>query len=531
MILPLVLAPGVATAQIWSGSARLDYQSAPTNSAAATVGTLAQQYYVRIYDRLFYKNEATFLGHFAYRTAQAGQPVDFRPRYEWQLTGYGYGGRLSYEPYTIRRGDPNLDETHRLLRAGLLAQPQGGPRLTYDTQRNKQERGQSDAALDRWNSYALNWQHGTTALSGTFSRQVRTTSDSAGIILETYRTGSSTDRSLPGHHRVSLGYGYNRTWERRPGALGAQDQHTPTAGISGQPWQILNWSAQYSGRFTKLAPTGQLGAAHYSDHLASATATLGPVPGTSLALSRYVEANDPRAGDSTRRTDYWQGRLSTEGRFYRQIRGMATVYRIIYAGAPSGARYSDAYFVSLRGKPQAHAELSAELALADRHGTQPKRFAGNASLNTRLQPTSSWQWQIGYSALSAATALDNFDISEESFSTNAQYTPAANLSVSGGVSWRRNRLVTTSWNPVWSAAGTCRWPSFANISLNYSRRPTGVSGVTIPGARNGARSETLLADVLVWLGPRTTISANYNRGSDGRGLENTIWGLGLSTQF
>jgi len=522
-----------AAAQGWDGSLRLDYQNMERGQGGSErVGTLTQQYYLRYYNRLFYKNDLTFNASFAYRTGAAGQPVDFRPRYEWQLAGYGYGGRVSYEPYTIRRGMESDREIVRRWRSSVFIQPVHGPRFTYDFMRGRQERPLLGTARDQWNSYSLSWGPAGVALAAGYSRQVRTARDTTAQALEVYRFSVAADRALPWRHRLNVGYNFDRSWDHRPAAgTGEQDQHVPTASLSGQPVDAVNWTAQYSSRFLHRRSPRAGENVHANDQLASGAVTVTPLRPLSLSVSRYIEDSEERQDQPARRSDYWQGRLSTEGRFYRQIRALASVYRLYYTGAPRGRKYSDAYFAALRGRPHRHAEWSTELAFADRHGTQPERYSGNLSTYARLYPTAQTQCQLGYTTLATAVQLDDFALTEESFNANAQYTPDANLSLSGGVTLRRNRRMSARWDPGWTATGTYRWPSFANIGFNYSRRELATAAGTAVAASGRGAAETLLADLLVWLGQRTTATVNYTHRSGAGGSSGSIWGVGFSTQF
>ena len=94
VFLPLCLIVVVpdSVAQVWNGSMRVDYQS----TAGAGRSSLSQQYYLRVSDRLLYKNQITFIGNFEHQARQGSQPAEFRPRYQWLLDSYGYGLRVSY---------------------------------------------------------------------------------------------------------------------------------------------------------------------------------------------------------------------------------------------------------------------------------------------------------------------------------------------------------------------------------------------------------------------------------------------------
>ncbi|MEW5702007.1 MAG: hypothetical protein AB1792_07245 [Candidatus Zixiibacteriota bacterium] len=535
LLLLAQFAAGISNAwgQVWNGSMRLDYQNIPPReNSDERIGTLTEQYYLRYSGRLFYKNDLLFSTDLAYRTASAGQPVDVRPRYEWLLSGYGYGWRLSYEPYTLRLGSDSGRNRVRRWRSSIFVQPARWPRLTYDFLRGTESKSAEGIARDRWHSYSLTWAPVGVALAAGYSRQIRTARDTTAQMLEVYRLSLSAERTLLGRHRLNVGYSYDRNWDHRPNlGSGEQDQHVPNASLTGQPTPWMNWAFQYSRRFLhrRTSATGE--DIRTNDRLASGAMNLNPWKPLTVVLSRYIEDTEERRDQPARRTDYWQGRVSTEGRFYRQIRILATVYRLYYVGAPTATRYNDAYFLALRGRPHRHAEWSTEMSLADRHGAQTDRYSANLNVYSRLYPTAKVQCQLGYTTLATATAWDRFHGADENLTGNLQYTPDQNLSLTGGVTRTRNRRVSRAWDNGWTLTGTYRWPSFGNLGINYSRRiavPV-TEGATGTSTRRATR--TLLVDLLVWLGPRTTATAGYTYRSGGGADPGSIWGVGLSTQF
>lgn len=270
-----------------------------------------------------------------------------------------------------------------------------------------------------------------------------------------------------------------------------------------------------------------------NDQLATGTLTLTPTPHWSFGVIRYFERAQERDNQEARSTDYWQVRASTDRLFFRRVNSQFTVYRIAYMGAHEGARYSDAYFVSLRGRPHRHAELSTEASFADRHGLQQPRYAVSTTSFLRLYPTHGSQAQISYNAVGESGELSDFDISEESYTGNLQYTPDVKLSFSGGVTLRRNRLLESAWGTVWNGSTTYRIPAFANFSAYYTNRevrtvrPVNGSGQVV----EPLAQETLILTVDWWLGPSTSLSANYSWRNDGVVGSQDAWGLGLSTQF
>ncbi len=522
-----------ARAQQLSGSMRLDYQNTDGGGPEGErVGTLLQHYYVRAVDRLFTKNLLTFTGNFAYRAGNtAGQPVEFRPRYELQMTGIGYGGRAGYEPYTLRRGSTSSNEVNRRWRANAYIQPNRWPRLIYDMSRFRQERETGENSRDDWNSYAMNWQPGTQVFSSSYSRQARTPRDSIAELLETYRALASTDIPLPGNGRLGLAYNYDRTWRRRsPEESGALDQHVPTASFSAQPAAWIGWNAQYTGRYIVQRDFDDPESRYYNDQLASGSLNLAPVRSLSLGVVRYYEKTDTREGLESHNTDYWQVRGSAERTLFRQIRSQFTVYRIMYSGAEEGVRFSDAYFAALRGRPHRHAELSTEAGFADRHGLQARRYAVNLNSYLRLFPTHGSQMQIGYNTIADAVDFGDFDISEETFASSLQYYPDARLSVTLGETLRRNRLQDAEWKSSWNGTVSYRWPGFANVSVYYVNRESQVAQ-TIEKTEEVAAQESWLATLDWWVTPATTLSFNYSLRSGGGIDARDLWGLSLSTQF
>lgn len=527
----LLAAAGRVSAQDVSGSMRLDYQSTAAANVGNRVGILAQQYYVRAVDRLFVKNLVVFTGNFSYRTGQVGQPVDFRPRYDLQLSSTGYSARVGYEPYTLRRGSVSQDERNRQWRSSLYVNPEKWPRLGFDHTRLRQERGSTTVARDDWSAYRLDWQPGSRTISSSYSRQVRTPRDSLREMIETYRALAATDHALPGNGRISLSYNFDRSWRERTGFESqALDQHVPTASASLQPSRWLALTTQYSGRYVIQSASGDAGSRHSNDQLASGSLTLSPSSNWSLGATRFFEKTADRSGQDAHNTDYWQVRASTDRVFYRQIRGQFTVYRIAYSGAGEGLRFSDAYFAALRGRPHRHAELSLESSLADRHGLQDRRYAVNVSSYFRLYPIHGSQAQVSYNAIAEGRELSNFDITGESFAGSLQYNPDPNLSLTGGGLVRRNRQADAVWGTTWNATATYRWPSFANASVYYTRRPA--QGVVNPlQPAGGAGLQTWIATVDWWIGPSTTASVNYSRYIGGGTSTRDLWGIGFATQF
>lgn len=537
LCLGLLLLPGIfvlgaarGVAQTWNGSVRVDYQTTPGTETHG--GLLSQQYYLRVIDRLFYKNQLSLIGNFDYRSGRPGQPPEFRPRYALQLSSHGYGGQLAYEPIRQQSGTvQNAQSSHR-WRANVFAQPLGWPRFTYDLQRLRDTVAEGRGSRDRWDSYGLSWQPRASVLSASYSRQVRTQQQTPAEILEVYRVGGSTERSLPWRHHVNLGYNFDRTWsQRRSVAPGAQDQHTATANLSGQPVSAVNWSAQYSGRFLTLGPRRNTLSNNSADHLASASVTVTPARALNFGVLRYFERIGDRVNQPGNRTDYWQTRLASEGRMYRQIRAFATVYRIIYTGAPTGRQYSDAYLLTLRGRPFRHTDWSSELSLSDQHGRQTERYGGSMNTYVRLEPLPNAQAQAGYSASLTATQIGAIHISEESYNSNLQYLPSPDFSLAGSWGLRRNRLLMTKWVATWSMTGTYRWPSFASISMNYSARQIQTAPNVTPVPGTGKNPSTFVAELLWWADTRTTVTAQYNHQNDVAGLGHESWGLGFSTQF
>jgi len=528
----LLAVAGRVSAQDVSGSMRLNYQ----NTAAATdsdsqVGTLTQQYYIRAVDRLFVKNLLVFMGNFSYRTGQAGQPVDFRPRYELQLSSTGYGARFGYEPYTLRRGDVSQDERNRRWHSSVYVNPEKWPRFSFDLTRLRQERGPAAVVRDNWSAYTMSWQPGSRTISSSYTRQARTPRNSPREMIETYRALAATDHALPGNGRISLSYNFDRSWRRRSGIeSGGLDQHVPTASASIQPSRWVALMTQYSGRYVVQSVSGSAGSRYSNDQLASGSLTLSPSASWSFGVMRYFEKTAERTSQDAHNTDYWQVRASTDRVFYRQIRGQFTVYRIAYSGAGEGLRFSDAYFVALRGRPHRHAELSLESSLADRHGLQDRRYAVNASSYLRLYPTHGSQAQVSYNAIAEGREFSNFDITGESFAGSLQYNPDPNLSLTGGGLVRRNRQSDAVWRTTWNATATYRWPSFANASVYYTKRPA--QNAASPSQATGETGlETWIATVDWWIGPSTTASINYSRYIGGGTSSRDLWGIGFATQF
>jgi hypothetical protein len=515
-----------------TGSVRLDYQSAEGASPGEErAGALTEHYYVRAIDRLFVKNLLVFSGNFAYRAGnQSGQPVDFRTRYDLQMSSTGYGAGVTYEPYTIRRGTSFASESVRRWRANAYTQPIGWPRVTYDVLQTRQERESENRSREDWNSYAFNWQPGRQVFGSSYSRQVRSSSDSLGEALETYRALTSTDIPLPGQGRLALSYNYDRSWRQRQSHTGALDQHVPSASVSAQPARWIGWTGQYTGRYIVQRDNSSPSVRYYNDQLASGTLNLAPGRGWVFGVLRYFEETDPRAAQETRRTDYWQIRASTERPFFRQIRSQFTAYRIVYTGAVEGSRYSDAYFAAFRGRPHKHAELSTEVGLADRHGLQARRYAGNLNSHLRLFPTRGSQMRIGYSAIAEAGVLDDFNISEESIVANLQYYPETWISLSSGTTFRHNRVQGGGWRKTWSATGTYRWRSAGNLSIYYESRETQIVTTSTSNEKTPAQESWQLTSDW-WIGPSTTLKVYYTLRSGGGTDSRDLWGVGLATLF
>lgn len=522
-----ILVSDLASAQDMSGSMRINYQNA---GGPVDDGTLAQQYYIRLTDRLFVKNLLMLTGNIYHRTGTETQAVDYRPRYDLQLSSTGYSALAGYEPYTIRRGGAG-DEEYRRWRGNVLLTPAKLPRLGYDMTRTRRDKGDGRVGRDDWNSYNMSWQGGSRLVAASYSRQKRSAGDTLSETLDVYRAMTSTDFALPEQGRLTLSYNFDRTSNERSGLLSTElDQHVPSASMSVSPSRWLNWTAQYSGRYITQRDLGRA-ARSSNDQLASGMLNLLPSPRWSFGLIRYYERAEERATQQNRSTDYWQVRASTDRVFFRQINSQFTVYRIAYNGAREGARYTDAYFMSLRGRPHRHAELSTEASLSDRHGLQALRYAVSSTSFLRLHPSRRSQTQLSYNAVAVARQLSNFDISEESFSGNLQYTPDPKMSIAGGATVRRNRLLDSVWRSVWNASMTYRWPGIANLSAYYTNREL-VTVTPVNGSTQIVESpaqESLILAVDWWLGPRTSLSANYSwRGGE---TAADIWGLGVTTQF
>jgi hypothetical protein len=537
IVLPLLMAfssPN-ATAAAWSASMRLDYQSIPVSGGRT--GVLLQRYYLRVTDRLFYKNQLSFTGTFDHRGRQAGQPAEFRPRYELLLTSFGYGGQLVFEPYTQQQsGGPDVATVNRRWRGGLFIQPNRWPRFTYDfTRYRHSQTGQQSDTLptgrDRWDSYVVSWQPKSNVFGAGYSRQLTTSGGTTGEIVEIYRATASSERTLPWRHHLSMSYNFDRTWSERFGVeSNAQDQHAATLNLNGRPAPTVNWSSQYSGRFLTIhRPDSAV--VRPTDHDASATFNWVPAKVFNASVARYYEHTGARVGQPAQHTDFVQGRASAEGKLYRQMRFLATVFRIVYMGAPKGARYDDAYFFSLRGKPYRHADWSTEMSLADRHGRQPDRYGGNINTFARLVPLARVQTQIGYTAILSAVKLDAFHVTEESYSTNMQYIPTANMSLAGTWAIHRARPTRSKWTPVWSATGTCRWPSFASLSVNYSQRELIAPATVTTVPTTWRHPSTLLGNIVWWIGPNSTVTAQYTRQEASDGTKSENWGVSVSTSF
>lgn len=524
--------PSFLEAQELSGSMRLDYQNTETSVEGERNGTLAQQYYLRLTDRLFVKNLIMFSSNMYYRTGGNGQPVDYRPRYDLQLSSSGYSGRVGYEPYTIRRGGA-VSEEYRRWRGSVLLSPNKLPRLGYDMTRTRQDRGADGTGHDDWSAYNLNWQGGSRLLAASYSRQIRSPRDSASETLEVYRAMTSTDISLPEEGRLSLAYSFDRTSNERTFLQATElDQHVPSASATISPARWVNVMGQYSGRFLTRRTSGSRDVSS-NDQLATGTLSITPTPRWSFGVIRYFDRAEARQDQDGRSTDYWQIRATTDRMFFRRITSQISVYRIAYTGAREGEVYSDAYFASLRGKPHRHAELSSELSVADRHGLQPVRYAVSSTSFLRLYPTRGTQTQFSYNAIAETSELSDFDISEESVTGNLQFTPDTKLSLSGSTTARRNRLLEGDWRMLWNASVTYRWPSFANLSAYYVNREASSTRVTTETGQlvESPAQRSLLLTVDWWLGPSTSLSVNYSWFDSGATDSRNVWGLGLTTQF
>ncbi len=524
--------PALARAQSVNGSMQMDYQTTKTNAVAdGRLDHLVQQYFIRAVDRLFVKNTVIFTGNFAYRTGGDGQPVDFHSHYEWLLSSYAYGARVAYEPFTLRRGAVASEETIRRWRSGLFVNPDRWPRLSYDFTRSKTDRHSEGISHDDWDSYVLSWQPGSNAISSSYARQVRTAPDTVGEVLETYRASVSSDRPLPYQGHFGLAYNYDRSWRERLGSnASALDQHTPSVFLTAQPVSWIGWNAQYTGRYRVRRDPQLTGPDHTQDQMATGTLTLTPVSGFSVVGLRYYDKTAEVGAAGGQSSDYWQVRASRDGRLFRQVRGLFTAYRIVYVGQPEGKKYSDAFFASLRGRVHRHAELSAEGSLADLHGTQPDRYAANANIYSRLSPTVTSQIQVGYSLQALAHERGNFDIANENITVNTQWYPDPNISFSGGTTVGRNRLLSSAWTTAWTAAASYRWPSFANISVNYNRRDR--QKLLAAGAQAAvAATKTLLIDGVWWVNPSTTVTVSWSRRQGQALATGDQWSVGLATQF
>ncbi len=523
------ICPVSAIGQEVNGSMRVDYQNTDTRVAD---GLVSQQYYLRLTDRLFVKNVVVFTSNVHYRTGNQVQPVEFRPRYDLQLTNVSYSGRIGYEPHTVRR-EGGANEENRLWRGGVQLTPSKLPRLGFDMLRSEKSTKGERQGSDHWNAYNLNWQDGSRLLAGAYSRQRRASSDTLSETLETYRAMVANDFALPADGRLNLAYNFDRTTDQRVNLRATEsDQHVPSASASLSPTRWLQWSAQYSGRYMTRRTEG-LDQENSNDQLATGTVSITPSARWSFGVIRYFERAEDRGEQEGRSTDYWQVRASTDRVFFRRINGQFTVYRISYTGAERGARYSDAYFVALRGRPHRHAELSTEASLSDRHGLQQLRYATTTTSYVRLYPTHGSQAQLSYNAVAEANALDDFDVSEESFTASLQYNPDARLSLSGGATSRRNRRIEGAWTTNWTLSSTYRWPNFVNLSVYYVNREAAevrqspASGV----ATQLPAQESLLLTVDWWLSASTSLSTNSSWLDGGDAGSRTTWGVGITTQF
>lgn len=530
-VLIMSLLGSESTAAVWSGSMRLDYQAIPSSGGKRQ--DLLQQYYVRVSDRLFYKNQLSFTGNFLHRGRQGGQPADFRPRYELTLTSYGYGGQLVYEPHTQKQpGIDGEEDVSRRWRGAIYAQPDRWPRFSADFLRARRTQTSRGTGRENWNTYQVTWQPGPHVLALSYSRQKRTSHGASAELVEVYRATASTDRTFWWHSRMNLTYGFDRTWNQSYASVSSsQDQHSASLSLGGDPFPSLNWTAQYGGRFQHTSRTSaSVLAANLTNHLASATVSWTPVREVTASASRYVERGGALADQTAQRTDYWQGRISAEGKLYRHMRVMGTFYRLYYTGAPEGAKYNDAYFLAFRGQPFVRVDWSAEMTLADRHGRQADRYAGASNVYSRLQPLASVQMQAGYSSILSGERIGAMRVSEENLNTNLQYTVTTNLGISAAWAVGHNRQLKRKWTPTWTVTGTYRWPSLANAGFSYSRQQA-IQLADPAAPKVTARPSTLLANVVFWLGPSSTLSAQYTHQTTIGGQSNENWGVSISTSF
>ncbi|MBI5867725.1 MAG: hypothetical protein HZB43_05455 [candidate division Zixibacteria bacterium] len=520
-----------AMAAVWNGSMRVDYQAIP--SVGGNREDLLQQYYLRVSDRLFYKNQLTLTGNFIHRARQSGQPADFRPRYEVTLTSYAYGGQLVYEPHTQKQPGINGEEdVSRRWRGAIYAQPDRWPRFSADFLRARRTQTSQGTGRESWNTYQVTWQPGSHVLALSYSHQKRTSRGASAELVEVYRATASTDRTFGWHSRMNLTYGFDRTWNQTYASVSSsQDQHSAGVSLSGDPLPSLNWTAQYGGRFQHSSRTSaSIIPANLTNHLASGTVSWTPVREVTASASRYVERGSALADQAAQRTDYWQGRISAEGKLYRHMRVLGTIYRLYYTGAPQGTKYNDAYFLAFRGQPFVRVDWSAEMTLADRHGRQADRFAGAANVYSRLQPLSSLQMQAGYSNVLSGGTFRAMAVSEENLNTNLQYTATTNMGISAAWAISHNRALKRKWTPTWTVTGTYRWPSFANIGFSYSRQQA-IQSADPAAPKVTAQPSTLLANIVFWLGPSSTLNAQYTHQTTIGGQSNENWGVGISTSF
>lgn len=529
LILPAI-SPS-ATAANWNGSMRLDYQCTPGPGGHRE--DLLQQYYLRVTDRLFVKNQLTLAGNFNHRARQGRQPADFRQRYELTLASYGYGGQLVYEPHTQKQAGNNGDEdVSRRWRGAIYVQPDRWPRFTADFLRARRTQSNQGTGRENWNTYQVTWQPGPHVLTLSYSHQKRTSQGSKAELVEVYRAIANTDRTFKWRARMNLNYSFDRTWNKGASSLASgQDQHSANVSLTGDPLPSFNWTAHYGGRFQRFSrPGAAIPSGSSTGHLAAGTLTWSPAPVANASISRYLETGSGQTSQVEQRTDYWQARVSAEGKFYRQIRVLGTVYRLYYSGAPQGLRYNDAYFLAFRGQPFNRVDWSAEMTLADRHGRQPDRFGGAANIYSRLQPLVSAQMQVGYSGILSGTRIGGMRVTEESFNSNIQYTVTGNMGVSAAWSVRRSRILKSKWAPNWTVTGTYRWPSFANVGFSYSeQRATQSDDPSAP--RVAAQPSTFLANLVFLLGPSSMINAQYTRQTTIGGQFNENWGVGITTSF
>jgi hypothetical protein len=522
----LLLGARAAQATHWRGNTELTFQTQEVRGSR----TDFWRYFLDLAaeDRMFYRNRILLRLRLEGRSfGTAGQQREWRPRFNWEITGAGYVFTGLYAP-NKRQLEGAVDERERQYNVSLSVFPQHYPVTTLTW--NRFTRSLNHAPNDRRDVFTLtmDYARGIWRGQGRLLHQIR---DFTGAMTNERITSLLANNIVSinrRYWRTSLRYQLDYTDQRFSAGL---EGNTTVHVFSGQLWANPNRklvaTLDVDSRFASNRQDTAVQSTE--DYTFSGRVSYRPWRPLEFGAVRFYSSNGvSTTGDEKQIRDFTQVQAGLNGRFLSSLLGAFSVSRTWNHSVPNVGKEQDAVYVRLAGDLFARTSVAVEGSYSDLNiGERPISSVRSATLNAHILRDS--RFQLQYGAIGSSSDVNLWSIERQNISVNWQQYVSGATYVTVGWNRLQERAVSDSWRSLWYVTGSISLRKWALLSGQYNR----VNEIVVPKSpvqplENPTRSEFQLT---IYPEQRWVWSANWYQSKNAAGQYVTFWGGSIRYRF